>query len=126
MIRRPPRSTLFPYTTLFRSTYFLLSTSSWVTDSQFGGYGGSEYLWPGTLIYDGEVYDHIQYRPRGGVHRFQYGKNFWKFDFHRGHRFQARDEYGKKYDSEWSKLNFSSIIQQVNFEIGRASCRERV
>ena len=96
-------------------TYFLLSTSSWVTDSQFGGYGGSEYLWPGTLIYDGEVYDHIQYRPRGGVHRFQYGKNFWKFDFNRGHRFQARDEYGKKYDSEWSKLNFSSIVQQVNF-----------
>src|SRR5438034_5061099 len=24
MIRRPPRSTLFPYTTLFRSKYFLL------------------------------------------------------------------------------------------------------
>src|SRR3712207_8446358 len=24
MIRRPPRSTLFPYTTLFRSTYFKL------------------------------------------------------------------------------------------------------
>ena len=107
-------------------TYFLLSTSSWVTDSQFGGYGGSEYLWPGTLIYDGEVYDHIQYRPRGGVHRFQYGKNFWKFDFNRGHRFQARDEYGKKYDSEWSKLNFSSIVQQVNFghRGNRASLKE--
>lgn len=96
-------------------TYFLLSTSSWVNDSQFGGYGGSEYLWPGTLIYDGEVYDHIQYRPRGGVHRFQYGKNFWKFDFNRGHRFQAKDEYGNNYDTEWSKLNFSSIVQQVNF-----------
>src|SRR2546422_7515859 len=27
MIRRPPRSTLFPYTTLFRSTYFLVPTS---------------------------------------------------------------------------------------------------
>src|SRR3712207_7604387 len=26
MIRRPPRSTLFPYTTLFRSIYFLLVT----------------------------------------------------------------------------------------------------
>src|SRR5256886_2674361 len=25
MIRRPPRSTLFPYTTLFRSTFFLIS-----------------------------------------------------------------------------------------------------
>src|SRR2546430_419453 len=28
MIRRPPRSTLFPYTTLFRSTSFLLKPSS--------------------------------------------------------------------------------------------------
>src|SRR2546426_6728474 len=26
MIRRPPRSTLFPYTTLFRSTYKVFST----------------------------------------------------------------------------------------------------
>ena len=97
-------------------TYFLLSKSSWVDESQFGGYGGSEYLWPGTLVYEGRVYDHIRYRPRGGVHRFQFGKNFWKFDFNRGHRFQARDEYGNEYDTKWSKLNFSSIVQQVNFQ----------
>ncbi|MCS5539076.1 MAG: CotH kinase family protein, partial [Roseibacillus sp.] len=97
-------------------TYFLLSKSSWVDESQFGGYGGSEYLWPGTLVYEGKVYDHIRYRPRGGVHRFQYGKNFWKFDFNRGHRFQARDDYGNEYDTKWSKLNFSSIVQQVNFQ----------
>lgn len=96
-------------------TYFLLTTSAWVNDSQFGGYRGSEYLWPGTMIYDGRVYDHIQYRPRGGVHRFQYGKNFWKFDFNRGHRFRARDRYGKRYKTVWDKLNFSSIVQQVNF-----------
>src|SRR2546430_11601403 len=35
MIRRPPRSTLFPYTTLFRSVWlpasiYLLATGSWV------------------------------------------------------------------------------------------------
>ncbi|MDG2126232.1 MAG: CotH kinase family protein, partial [Verrucomicrobiales bacterium] len=96
-------------------TYYLLSRSAWVDDSQFGGYRGSEYLWPGTMVYDGEVYDHIQYRPRGGVHRFQYGKNFWKFDFPRGHRFQASDNYGREYKTEWDKLNFSSIVQQVNF-----------
>src|SRR6266496_5135550 len=29
MIRRPPRSTLFPYTTLFRSPSLLISTRSW-------------------------------------------------------------------------------------------------
>src|SRR2546422_7923392 len=28
MIRRPPRSTLFPYTTLFRSPLFFVSTSA--------------------------------------------------------------------------------------------------
>ncbi|MBB08334.1 MAG: hypothetical protein CMN03_08720 [Roseibacillus sp.] len=97
-------------------TYFLLSRSTWVDDSQFGGYRGAEYLWPGTLVYEGKVYDHIRYRPRGGVHRFQYGKNFWKFDFNRGHRFQARDEYGNEYETRWGKLNFSSIVQQVNFQ----------
>lgn len=96
-------------------TYFLLSTNAWVDDSQFGGYGGSEYLWPGTLAYDGKIYDHIQYRPRGGGHRFDYGKNFWKFDFQRGHRFEARDRYGKRYATDWDKLNFSSIVQQVGF-----------
>jgi hypothetical protein len=97
------------------ATYFLLSKNSWVDDSQFGGYGGSEYLWPGTMVYDGRVYDHIQYRPRGGVHRYQYGKNFWKFDFGRGQRFEARDRYGEKYSQPWNKLNFSSLVQQVNF-----------
>src|SRR5438094_6923995 len=30
MIRRPPRSTLFPYTTLFRSFDFLTSNKVWI------------------------------------------------------------------------------------------------
>ena len=96
-------------------TYFLLTKASSVTGSQFGGYGGAEYKWKGTMVYDGKVYDHIRYRPRGGVHRYQYGKNFWKFDFNRGRRFQARDRGGNKYKTKWDKLNFSSIVQQVNF-----------
>src|SRR5256885_8061724 len=32
MIRRPPRSTLFPYTTLFRSVYRLLGDMSFAVD----------------------------------------------------------------------------------------------
>src|SRR3712207_7938566 len=31
MIRRPPRSTLFPYTTLFRSYYFRVAALVWVS-----------------------------------------------------------------------------------------------
>ncbi|MGE5293638.1 MAG: lamin tail domain-containing protein, partial [Solirubrobacterales bacterium] len=78
-------------------------------------YGGSDYLWYGTLVYDGEVYDHIRYRARGGVWRYAMAKNMWKVDFNRGHYFQARDDYGNPYDTKWDKLNFSACIQQGSF-----------
>ncbi|MDG2122208.1 MAG: lamin tail domain-containing protein, partial [Verrucomicrobiales bacterium] len=86
-----------------------------IPNSTVGGYGGSDYRWQGTLVYDGQVYDHIRFRARGGVWRYSMGKNMWKFDFNRGHRLQARDDYGKKYSTKWRKLNFSSLIQQGNF-----------
>jgi hypothetical protein len=70
------------------------------------------YAYQGTLCYDGRVYDHIRYRTRGGVSRYNMGKNMWKFDFNRGHDFQARDHQGQKYDQPWKKLNYSSCIQQ--------------
>ena len=101
--------------------YHLLTKEQDVLDSQHlpgahtGQYSGSDYLWYGTLVYDGEVYDHIRYRARGGVWRYAMGKNMWKFDFNRGHSFQARDDYGKKYDTKWDKLNFSACIQQGDY-----------
>ena len=101
--------------------YHLITTREAHVDSQnipnsnSGKYGGSEYKWKGTLVYDGIVYDHIRFRARGGVWRYAMGKNMWKFDFNRGHGFQARNDYGKKYSTQWDKLNFSSIIQQGNF-----------
>ena len=96
--------------------YHLLSKKSDVeTATWFEHYAGSDYKWYGTLAYDGEVYDHIRYRARGGVWRYAMGKNMWKFNFNRGHRFQARDNYGKKYETKWDKLNFSACIQQGSF-----------
>lgn len=98
--------------------YHLLTTTQDVVDSQHlppstaGEYWGDDYPWYGTLVYDGEVYDHIRFRARGGTWRYSMGKNMWKFDFNRGHYFQARDDYGKKYDTKWDKLNFSAIIDQ--------------
>ncbi len=96
--------------------YHLISKNSDIETCTFrSGYMGSEYRWHGTLVYDGEVYDHIRYRARGGVWRYAMGKNMWKFDFNRGHYFQARDDYGKKYKTTWDKLNFSACIQQGNY-----------
>ena len=97
--------------------YHLVSKQSDVESSTwYSKYSGEDYLWYGTLIYDGKVYDHIRYRARGGVWRYAMGKNMWKFDFNRGHYFQARDDYGKKYDTKWDKLNFSACIQQGDFQ----------
>ena len=84
--------------------------------AQQGEYSGSDYPWVGTLVYDGKVYDHITFRSRGGVWRYSMGKNMWKFDFKRGHYFQARDDYGRAYDTTWDKMNFSACIQQGDYQ----------
>ena len=101
--------------------YHLISKHQSVADALYmpgaatGQYLGDLYKWYGTLIYDGEVYDHIRYRSRGGVWRYSMGKNMWKFDFNRGQSFQARDDYGREYDTNWDKLNFSACIQQGDY-----------
>lgn len=79
------------------------------------GYTGDLDSWHGALCYDGRVYDHVRFRARGGVWRYAMGKNMWKFDFNKGHDFEARDNYGQKYGQAWKKLNFSSVIQQGDF-----------
>src|SRR5438309_4622892 len=38
MVRRPPRSTLFPYTTLFRSTFITGTGYGIAVDAQFNAY----------------------------------------------------------------------------------------
>ncbi|MCX5639098.1 MAG: CotH kinase family protein, partial [Planctomycetota bacterium] len=102
--------------------YHLITKKQDVVDSQYlpgnltGRYGGEDYPWVGTLVYDGEVYDHIGYRSRGGVWRYSMGKNMWKFKFNRGHDFQARDDYGSKYETKWDNLNFSACIQQGDYQ----------
>lgn len=80
-----------------------------------GQYGHSLYNWKGALCYNGRVYDHIRFRARGGVWRFAMGKNMWKFDFNKGHDFDALDNYGRVYDQAWRKLNFSACIQQGDY-----------
>ena len=96
--------------------YHLISKKNDVETSTWNEqYRGDNYKWKGTLVYDGEVYDHIRYRARGGVWRYAMGKNMWKFDFNRGHGFRARDHYGREYNTRWDKLNFSACIQQGNY-----------
>ena len=109
--------TVFPSGVMRRlPTYHLISKKTSVEQGTwFERYGGDLYKWNGTLIYDGRVYDHIRYRARGGVWRYSMVKNMWKFDFNRGHDFEARDNWGKKFDVPWRKLNLGASIQQRDF-----------
>ena len=101
--------------------YHLISKKSdvenamWFQRYGLGAAGRKDFNWYGTFVYDGEVYDHVRYRMRGGVWRHSMGKNMLKVDFQRGHYFQACDDYGNPYDTKWDKLNFSACIQQGSF-----------
>src|SRR2546425_8118182 len=96
MIRRPPRSTLFPYTTLFRSNYGVpgdyeqlerlgVSVQGAIVIARYGGSWrgikpkvAAEHGAVGCLIYSdprddgyrqGDVYPQGPWRPRDGVQR---------------------------------------------------------
>ncbi len=108
----------FPSNVMARlPVYHLIGTSNAVaTATWFSRYrADTAYPWAGTLVYDGKVYDHIHYRARGGVWRYSMVKNMWKFDMNRGHDFEARDNWGRKYKTGWTKLNLGASIQQGDF-----------
>ncbi len=62
----------------------------------------------GTLVYDGVVYDHIEFKIRGEFSTYQCGKNKWKFFFNRGANFAAKDNYGIVYKGGFRIMNFSA------------------
>ena len=87
--------------------YQVIANESDVMNSQYnGGFDGVQ-MW-GTLVYDGVVYDHIGFENRGEASTYVSGKNKWRFHFNRARRFQARDDWGKKYPSTWNELNLNA------------------
>src|ERR1051326_6493268 len=90
MIRRPPRSTLFPYTTLFRSSYAVLSlyiailgppllvwtlvTGSPLALYRIGAAGAGVGLWLSGIRVDVRNGDRIQYR-RAAVYAVNHTSN---------------------------------------------------
>ena len=86
------------------ATYHLIADETDIERSQYNG-SFNQVQFRGTLVYDGVVYDHIEYRNRGQASTYAVGKNKWKLNFLRGHSFQARDDYGNRYNEDWDKLN---------------------
>lgn len=87
--------------------YQLIANNTDVENSQWNG-SFNERLFEATLVYDGKVYDHIKFRNKGSASTYRTGHNKWKLNFNRGHRFQARDYYGKKFAAEWDKFSIQT------------------
>ena len=84
--------------------YQLIANATDVQNSQYvSSFDGVQFY--ATMVYDGQVYDHIEYRNRGAASTYQVGKNKWKLNFTRGHAFEARDNFGDKYDVPWDRMN---------------------
>ncbi len=85
------------------ATYHLIANATDVTNCQYNGsFNGVRFQ--GTFVYDGVVYDHIQFKNRGIGSTYQAGKNKWNIFFNRARDLQARDNYGKKYAETWNNL----------------------
>lgn len=102
------------------ATYHFLAREKDVTDAMFmppsklgEGYMGDDYNWRGTLVHNGEVYDHVGFRAKGGLTRYATGKTSWKINFLPGRGFMAYDDFGKPYAVRWDKLTLNAIIQQT-------------
>ena len=87
--------------------YHLLAQEDDVMKCQYNS-SYKEIRFYGTLVYDGNVYDHIQFRVRGEYSTYRSGKNKWRFYFNRADHFQARDNYGEKYKTKFRRLNFNA------------------
>lgn len=92
-----------------------IETVTWTQPMGLGHPERHEYNHNGTLIADGKVYDHVRFRARGGNWRHAMGKNMWKIDFNKGHHLEVRDNYQRKYETKWGKLNLGACIQQGDY-----------
>jgi hypothetical protein len=92
------------FTTL--PAYHLLARESDVQRSQYQSAYDGVRMW-GTLVYDGRVYDHIQFHNRGEASTYVSGKNKWRFHFNRGREFAARDAWNRPYGQTWEVLNLN-------------------
>ncbi|MCU0748728.1 MAG: lamin tail domain-containing protein [Akkermansiaceae bacterium] len=83
--------------------YHLIASAGDVTNSQYTSfYNGVRFR--GTLVYNGVVYDHIEFKNRGIGSTYVAGKNKWNIFFNRSRDFYPLNNWGRKYAEGWNNL----------------------
>jgi len=87
--------------------YQLIANGTDVINSQYNGsYNGQRFY--GTLIYNGQIFDHVQFNNRGEASTYVSGKNKWRFHFNTARELQALDNWGRPYAGTWNELNLNA------------------
>ncbi len=97
-------------------TYHLIANRTDVERSQWDG-GANKQRFTGTFVYEGRVYDHIQFHNRGQASTYVAGKNKWGFHFNRAREFEPRDVWGRAYPHTWNNFDMNACASpwvQVN------------
>lgn len=103
-IRTGAPSVTYPVASLPNvQTYHLIANGTDVSNSQYSN-SSNGVRFRGTIVYDGVVYDHVEFRNRGIGSTYQSGKNKWNIYFNRTRDLIARDNWGKKYAEGWNNL----------------------
>jgi hypothetical protein len=84
--------------------YTLVANGTDVINSQYNG-GSDATRFRGTFVYDGRVYDHIEYRNRGEASTYVSGKNKWRFFFNRARDLPAKNNFGEDYAETWGSFS---------------------
>jgi len=77
------------------------------TNTATSQYQGNELLGEGTLIYNGKVFDHINFRPRGKGSRLVRDKPGIKLGLNKENPISLKSDCGESYDVKRDKLIFS-------------------
>ena len=84
--------------------YSLIANGTDVINSQYAG-SSNEVRFFGSFVYDGKVYDHIQFRNRGEISTYITGKNKWRFYFNRSRDLPAKNHFGQPYKETWGSFS---------------------
>jgi hypothetical protein len=108
---REPRGAALTFSPEFFSTlpaYHLIANERDVRRSQWDHNANREPFF-GTLVYNGRVYDHIQFHNRGQASTYVAGKNKWGIKFNPGQGFNVGlpSNRGRPYAHKWSGLNLN-------------------
>ena len=89
-------------------TYHLIADERDVRRSQWD-HAANRQPFFGTFVYNGRVYDHIQFHNRGQASTYVAGKNKWAIKFNPGQSLNvgALNNHGHPYAHKWSSLNLN-------------------